>query len=65
LAGTPKVFPNTLIEAGINAVPYISFVDPDEVIYRYKLGEKLASRKNHLDMSSVRFSHEKRPNMLS
>lgn len=31
-------FPNTLIEAGINAVPYISFVDPDEVICRYKLG---------------------------
>jgi len=31
-------FPNTLIEAGIHCLPYISFVDPDEVICRYKLG---------------------------
>jgi glycosyltransferase involved in cell wall biosynthesis len=31
-------FPNTLIEAGLNAVPYVSFIDPDEVICRYKLG---------------------------
>jgi glycosyltransferase involved in cell wall biosynthesis len=36
-------FPNTLIEAGINAVPYISFVDPDEVICRHKLGFHVAS----------------------
>jgi glycosyltransferase involved in cell wall biosynthesis len=31
-------FPNTLIEAGIHQLPYISFVDPDEVICHYKLG---------------------------
>lgn len=31
-------FPNTLIEAGIHGIPYISFVDPDEVICREKLG---------------------------
>ena len=31
-------FPNTLIEAGIFSVPYISFVDPDEVICQNKLG---------------------------
>jgi glycosyltransferase involved in cell wall biosynthesis len=31
-------FPNTLIEAGIHGVPYLSFVDPDEVICRNSLG---------------------------
>ena len=31
-------FPNTLIEAGIYRLPYVSFVDPEEVICRYKLG---------------------------
>jgi glycosyltransferase involved in cell wall biosynthesis len=31
-------FPNTLIEAGIFSTPYISFVDPDEVICRNRLG---------------------------
>jgi glycosyltransferase involved in cell wall biosynthesis len=31
-------FPNTLIEAGTYSVPYISFVDPDEVICQNKLG---------------------------
>jgi glycosyltransferase involved in cell wall biosynthesis len=31
-------FPNTLIEAGIHGVPYVSFVDPDEVICRNSLG---------------------------
>jgi glycosyltransferase involved in cell wall biosynthesis len=36
-------FPNTLIEAGINAIPYISFVDPDEVICRYRLGFHVTS----------------------
>jgi glycosyltransferase involved in cell wall biosynthesis len=36
-------FPNTLIEAGLMAVPYVSFVDPDEVICRYKLGFHVAS----------------------
>lgn len=36
-------FPNTLIEAGMNRVPYISFVDPDEVICRYELGYHVRS----------------------
>jgi glycosyltransferase involved in cell wall biosynthesis len=36
-------FPNTLIEAGINRVPYISFVDPDEVICGYELGYHVRS----------------------
>jgi len=31
-------FPNTLIEAGIFGTPFVSFVDPDEVICRYRLG---------------------------
>ena len=31
-------FPNTLLESGVHSLPYISFVDPDEVICRYKLG---------------------------
>jgi glycosyltransferase involved in cell wall biosynthesis len=31
-------FPNTLIEAGMNAAPYVSFIDPDEVICRNRLG---------------------------
>jgi glycosyltransferase involved in cell wall biosynthesis len=36
-------FPNTLIEAGMNRVPYISFVDPDEVVCRYELGYHVKS----------------------
>jgi glycosyltransferase involved in cell wall biosynthesis len=31
-------FPNTLIEAGVQMIPYVSFVDPDEVICRNNLG---------------------------
>jgi glycosyltransferase involved in cell wall biosynthesis len=36
-------FPNTLVEAGLMAVPYVSFVDPDEVICRYRLGFHVTS----------------------
>jgi len=31
-------FPNTLLEAGMHGVPYVSFVDPDEIICKYRLG---------------------------
>lgn len=36
-------FPNTLIEAGLYGIPYVSFVDPDEVICKYGLGYHVRS----------------------
>jgi glycosyltransferase involved in cell wall biosynthesis len=45
-------FPNTLIEAGIRRLPYISFVDPDEVICRYKLGFHPKSFSELVEMTS-------------
>lgn len=31
-------FPNTLVEAGMHGLPYVSFVDPDGVIKQFNLG---------------------------
>jgi glycosyltransferase involved in cell wall biosynthesis len=45
-------FPNTLIEAGIYSVPYISFVDPDEVICRHELGYHVRSFRELVEKTS-------------
>jgi glycosyltransferase involved in cell wall biosynthesis len=44
-------FPNTLIEAGIYGIPYISFVDPDEVICRFGLGFHVGSFGELVEMT--------------
>ena len=46
-------FPNTLIEAGMNRVPYISFVDPDEVICRYELGYHVRSFQELVEKTAL------------
>jgi glycosyltransferase involved in cell wall biosynthesis len=46
-------FPNTLIEAGIYSVPYISFVDPDEVICQNKLGFHVNSFSELVEKTSL------------
>jgi glycosyltransferase involved in cell wall biosynthesis len=40
LVNTSEVegFPNVLVEAGIHCVPYIGFLDPDDVMHEYSLG---------------------------
>jgi glycosyltransferase involved in cell wall biosynthesis len=40
LVNTSEVegFPNVLVEAGIHGVPYIGFLDPDNVVREYSLG---------------------------
>ena len=46
-------FPNTLLEAGIHSLPYISFVDPDEVICRYNLGFHVKSFSELVEKTSI------------
>jgi glycosyltransferase involved in cell wall biosynthesis len=46
-------FPNTLLESGVHSVPYISFVDPDEVICRHKLGFHVRSFSELVDGTSL------------
>jgi glycosyltransferase involved in cell wall biosynthesis len=46
-------FPNTLLEAGIYKIPYISFVDPDEVICRHKLGFHVISFKELVEKTKL------------
>jgi glycosyltransferase involved in cell wall biosynthesis len=46
-------FPNTLIEAGMDGIPYISFVDPDEVICRHKLGFHVTSFRQLVEKTAL------------
>jgi glycosyltransferase involved in cell wall biosynthesis len=46
-------FPNTLLEAGMNRVPYVSFVDPDEVICRYELGYHVRSFQQLVEKTAL------------
>jgi len=46
-------FPNTLIEAGIHGVPYVSYVDPDEVICRHRLGFHVGSFLELKEMTAL------------
>jgi len=46
-------FPNTLLEAGTHSLPYISFVDPDEVICRYNMGFHVKSFLELVEKTSI------------
>lgn len=50
-------FPNTLIEAGIHKVPYVSFVDPDEVICRHNLGFHVRSFTELVEKTKLLVTH--------
>ena len=51
-------FPNTLVEAGMYSLPYVSFLDPDSVIKNFAVGVSVSNLNEMVETIKWLSEHE-------